>query len=251
MNRIFDDSAYINPGTVTQYANTNEAFLRLPVRGIVLELPGLGGGSCLGGSMERQDYATPQAKSFGEAGIVLACLFPGPWSWGNPGAVRMADGVVSALAEKYGLPEHFPLAVCGGSMGGQGALLYAADTRFPLSCVAVACPCVDVPLAYSIRPEFPRTFFSTAAGMDLPMDKALERLSPLHRIEDLPETDYYICSNGADELFPEEEICRFTEKLRERGRNVTYRCQPETFHGQFFPEVREELHTFLLEHILA
>ena len=41
----------------------------------------------------------------------------------------MADAVVDAVAEKYGLKNNFPLAVCGGSMGGVGALMYAADSK--------------------------------------------------------------------------------------------------------------------------
>jgi len=248
MKTIYDDSAYIRSDTVTLYANTNETFLAKPVRGIILEFPGLGGGSCLGGTLELQDYGTSYAKAFGEEGIVLAYLFPGPWSWGNNAAVRMADGVVCALAEKYCLPEEFPLAVSGGSMGGQGALIYAAETRFKLRCAAVACPCIDVPAAYSIRPEFSRTFFSAAAGYDLPITEALERLSPVHRLADLPDIEYFISVNGADELFPEEEIHAFAHSLEAQGRKVVYLNQPDTYHGQFIPEVRDELHTFLMNH---
>ena len=249
MKIIYDDSAFISPDTITLYANTNEVFLTTPVRGIILEFPGLGGGSCLGGTLERQDYDTSYAKAFGEEGIVLAYLFPGPWSWGNNASVRMADGVVCALTEKYGLPEGFPLGVSGGSMGGQGALIYAAETRFKLRCAAVACPCIDVLSAYSIRTDFPRTFFSAAAGYDLPIDKALEQLSPVHRLADLPDMEYFISANGADELFPEEEIHAFVRSMEAQGRKVVYRNQPGTYHGQFTPEVRDEMHTFLLNHI--
>ena len=45
--QAYDDSRYINPQTVSFYANTNEAFLEGSVRGIIVELPGLGGGYLL------------------------------------------------------------------------------------------------------------------------------------------------------------------------------------------------------------
>ena len=98
---------------------TNEEYLMLPLRGIVLEFPGLGGGSCLGGSPDMGSYATDYAKDFGKHGILLAYLFPGPWSWGNKGAVRMGDAVLDAICDKYGV-NNLRLGVCGGSMGGHG-----------------------------------------------------------------------------------------------------------------------------------
>jgi len=247
----YQDSTYIRPDTVSLYANTNEAFLTGSVKGIILELPGLGGGSCMGGSMDLQAYGAPHAKTFAENGIVLAYLFPGPWSWGNRGAVRMADAAVAALAEKYGLGEKFPLLVSGGSMGGQGSLLYAAETRYSLCGVAAACPCTDIPALFHVRPEFPRTFLSAVAGYDMPFAEALERISPMHRIQDMPDTAYYICSNSVDELIPEAQIDAFVEALQNRGISVTYRRQPDTFHGQFLPEVWDEIHRFMLERVLA
>lgn len=247
----YNDSTYICPDTVKLYANTNEAFLAGKGKGIILELPGLGGGSCMGGSMDLQEYCAPHAKNFAENGIVLAYLFPGPWSWGNRGAVRMADAVVAALAEKYTLGKEFPLLVSGGSMGGQGSLLYAAETRFRLRGVAAACPCVDIPALFHVRPEFPRTFLSAIAGYDMPFDEALRQISPVHRVNDMQDTAYYICSNSADELIPETQIDTFAEALQNRGISVTYRRQPDTFHGQFLPDVWDEMHRFMLERILA
>ena len=47
------DSDYITPQNTELFCNTNESLLQQPVRAIVLEFPGLGGGSCIGGSMDR------------------------------------------------------------------------------------------------------------------------------------------------------------------------------------------------------
>ena len=39
----------INSNTIDSFARTNEALIKTTVKGIILEFPGLGGGSCLGG----------------------------------------------------------------------------------------------------------------------------------------------------------------------------------------------------------
>ena len=248
---MYDDSKWINPQNLLQFCNTNEAFLTLPVKGVVIELPGLGGGSCLGGSMEFSVYDSAYTRELGAKGILAAYLFPGPWSWGNKGAVRYNDAVVNAIARKYDLPASFPLVVCGGSMGGLGALLYAADTTLPLSGVAAACPCIDVIDRLDSDPSFPRTFLSAAFVYDLPLEDALKAISPLERIADLPNIPYLISNDGADEVFPEAQCDAYIEKLRARGLTVEYLPQPGLKHGEFFPEIRDRLHQFLLEHASA
>ena len=240
----FDDSGLINAATISSYANTNEGNLKLPVRGIIIELPGLGGGSCLGGLMERADYATPYAKRFGEKGILIAYLFPGPWSWGNRAAVRMADAVVEAIAEKYSL-DQVPVAVCGGSMGGQGALMYAADSAHQLCGAAIACPCVDVEDRFDAHPSYPRTFVSAVAAYDMPLQEALKAISPVCAASRMPDIPYWICSDGEDEVFPEAQCDQYVETLQKQGHSVVYHRQPGLKHGGFIPEVREELHLFL------
>ena len=99
------DAEYINKDTLNYYCVTNEAYIPegKKVTGIVLEFPGLGGGSCLGGSMDNMiAYNTPFARECAAKGIVLAYTFPGPWSWMNTGAVRMTDLMVDAFMDRYG-----------------------------------------------------------------------------------------------------------------------------------------------------
>lgn len=249
-NSFLNDNKYINKETLPYYANTNEEHLVLPVKGIVLEFPGLGGGSCLGGNMERESYSTFWAKRFGKKGIISAYLFPGPWSWGNKDAVRMADAVVSAVMEKYKQDFDIPVAVCGGSMGGVGALIYAADSRYNLCAVAAACPCVDVAGNISEVPEFARTYISAAAVYDTELKDALMKFSPMHRTDDMQKTSYFICSDGEDEVFPEGECDSFVEKLKSYGHRVEYHKQPGLHHGEFLTEVRERLHLSLENAIL-
>ena len=252
MRNSDDMNAFITPETVTLYANTNEELLTCPPKGMIIEFPGLGGGSCLGGSADRGAYATWFAAHCGEQGILLTYLFPGPWSWGNKGAIRMADAVALALAKKYGLSPDgdFPLAVCGGSMGGLGALNYAANTELALCACAAACPCVDVMDRFNCHPDFPRTFLSAIASYDLPVEDALRSISPIEHLGDMPHIPYFICSDERDSLFPEAQCDAYVSQLRDLGHSVIYHRQPKMLHGYFLPEVSSGLRAFLVDAIL-
>ena len=159
------DAKYINKNTVSSYCCTNEALIPegKTVTGFVLEFPGLDGNSCLGGSMDNMTvYSNAFTKECAEQGIVVAYMFPGPWSWMNKGAVRITDLVVDALADKYGFKDdsEFSLVVMGGSMGGQAALIYSMDSRHKIDACVAHCPCYNVVECFSSHEAFPRTFLS-------------------------------------------------------------------------------------------
>ncbi len=72
------DRAFINPETLHLYCNTNAHLLVGPPRAFVLEFPGLGGGSCMGGCAELGPYDHLLAPYLAERGILLVYTFPGP-----------------------------------------------------------------------------------------------------------------------------------------------------------------------------
>lgn len=246
-----NDSKFINKDTLHFYINSNEPFLTTPVKGVVLEFPGLGGSSCLGGCIDMGVYDTDFSRDFGKNGILLAYLFPGPWSWANKGAVRMANAVVSAIKDKYDLPDDAPLAVCGGSMGGLGALIYSLRSAHNITCVAAACPGVNVMTSYNCKELVPRSYFSAAAVYDMPIEDALKDFSPWEHVEEMKNIPYFICSDVDDELFPVAECDEYVEMLRKRGLSVEYYRQEHCGHGAFTPEVRQGLHKFITGKILA
>jgi len=248
MSYTDDISRFITPETLTQFCNTNECLFASgeAPSALIVELPGLGGSSCLGGCVDFGDYVTDDTRDYARHGILALYIFPGPWSWGSIGAVRMTDAVVDAAILKYGLPADVPITVCGGSMGGMGALLYAADTRHRLAAVGAACPGTDTLAAYEHNPEFRRTYISAVAGYDMPISEALKRISPVERIDEMPDIPYFICSDGEDECFPEEYCNEYVEKLRKKGKNVTYYRQEGLRHGYFSKEAGSAMHSFLM-----
>ncbi|MBE6730600.1 MAG: hypothetical protein E7564_02800 [Ruminococcaceae bacterium] len=248
---MFNDKIYINKDTISFYASTNEKYLEGEVKGVIIELPGLGGSSCLGGLIDFADYEREHAVEYAKKGIVLAYMYPGPWSWGNKGAIRMTDAVIDAIAEKYSLEENFPLVISGGSMGGLGSLMYAIEGKHKISAVAAACPVVDALYSMKVHPEFPRALISAVASYDMPFEEALKSVSPSYRVKELPLLKYYICSDGEDEVIPVEQIESMVSNMKSLGLDVTYRPQPGLGHGGFTGEVWNELHKFMEDCILT
>ena len=252
---LYDDSKFINGDCVTYYCNTNEDLFNseTEIKGILVEFPGLGGSSCIGGRINMGQYVSELTTRCAENGIVVAYMFPGPWSWGNRAAVRMTDSVVTALKDKYSLPDDFSLVVCGGSMGGLGALNYAADTAYRnnLEGVVAACPCIDVLDRFAAAPSYPRTFVSAVASYDMPLTEALKSISPAHRIAEMPDVPYFICSDGADEVFPEAQCDKYVDALKARDLNVIYYQQPGLKHGEFTEQIKGSLHDFIVQKALA
>ncbi len=248
---IARDRLLVNKDNLERWCNTNGALLQPEKRpvGIVLEFPGLDGGSCLGGSMEMQAvYDSAFTRECAEKGVVVAYVFPGPWSWMNRGAVRMTDLVVDALKDRYGFAadEDCPLVVTGGSMGGSGALIYAMDSRHAVRACAAHCPCYNAVECFAAHPEFPRTFLAAVNGYDMPMEEALKRISPEHRIRDLPDIPYLVTADGLDECFPVEGVRRLADSMRAAGLDVTYMFLEGQPHGGISPDDRAALNAFLL-----
>ena len=248
------DRDFINPDTIDLYCNTNAHLLTAPPTAFVLEFPGLGGGSCLGGCLDMAPYNGPLSDFLAEHGILQAYVFPGPWSWMNRGAVRMVNALVDAIREKYGFTEKAPWAVMGGSMGGMGALIYTAshsgDPAYtPTACLA-HCPCVDVLDRVYCAPSVPRSLFRAVADYEMPIEDSLKTLSPLCRLDDMPTIPYHMINDLADELFPFEQMDGYVETLRSRGHNVTYHRLEGCRHGELTGEEWEAIRSFLLANLI-
>ncbi|MBO4325799.1 MAG: prolyl oligopeptidase family serine peptidase [Clostridia bacterium] len=241
------DREFINADNVFCFCNTNIGLSGAAPRGIVLEFPGLGGGSCLGGSMELGQYSGDYAMALADNGLVLAYVFPGPWSWMNKGAVRISDMVVDALRDRCGLPPVFPLIATGGSMGGLGGLVFSADTRHRLAACAVTCPCIDARASMGADPAFPRTFLSAVAAYDIPFEAALASISPASRIPDMQDVPYLILADCDDEIFPLKDTDDYVNALRSSGKNVEYIHMEGCTHGGFTEKARNRFTEFIIE----
>ena len=241
------DSAFVMAGNLSRFVNTNEGLLGggKPV-GAVLEFPGLGGGSCLGGHMDNAVYETDYTRRLADAGILAVYVAAGPWSWMNRGAIRLTEAVCAALTEKFGLSDSFPFAASGGSMGGTAALIWSMSTRFNVTGCAAACPGIDLLNHYFSDQPHQRTLFDAVASYDAPIEEGLKSISPQYRLDEMKKIPYFIVGDADDECFPIATTDSFVARMRERGLNADYRRLPDARHGEFTPEVRDALTEFLI-----
>lgn len=250
------DAQYINQDTISSFCNTNERLIPegTPITGLVLEFPGLDGNSCLGGTMEMQDcYENGFTSECAKNGIIVAYLFPGPWSWMNQGAVRMCDLVVDAIMEKYGISNrnNFRIVAAGGSMGGLGSLLFAMDSKYGVDACVAHCPCCNTVDCFHSGKEMPRTYISAICAYDMPFSEALKTISPEHRIPDMPDIPYLIYGDEVDELFPIDDTIRFVEKMKQANLNVRYKTLENQPHGGCGAEDRMLMDSFIFHIILS
>ena len=241
------DSAFVMAGNLSRFVNTNEGLLggEKPV-GAVLEFPGLGGGSCLGGHMDNAVYETDYTRRLAEEGILAVYVAAGPWSWMNRGAIRLTEAVCAALLDKFALPGYFPFAASGGSMGGTAALVWSMSTRYNVKGCAAACPGIDLLNHYFSDQPHQRTLFDAVASYETPIEEGLKSISPQYRLDELKEIPYFIVGDGADECFPIATTDSFVTRMRARGLDVDYRRLPDARHGEFTPEARGALTDFLI-----
>ncbi len=171
--------------TLRNFAYSNDKICKKPVRGIALSFFGLGGQTMFDDDPELGVFLA-------ERGIVLLIPYTNPWSWMNRQAVDYADELVDVIMTEYALPESTPVIACGGSMGGQSALVYTAYAkRTPKACVT-NCPVCDLPYHFTERPDLPRTLYSAFGQYACSLDEALRSASPLHLAEagKMPDVKY-------------------------------------------------------------
>ena len=238
----------INKDNLHLFAADNHALISGEVRGLVIEFPGLDGGSCLGG----QTYVGPLKSGYAvrcaRRGLLLVYPFVGPWSWMNDVAVKTTDMVIDAVKEKYALGD-VPMVNTGGSMGGAGALMYTVDGKHRACACAVSGPACDLMSMSGDFPDGVCSVYRAVAHYDMPFEDAVKRISPLYQVDRMPKIPYYIAHTDADEIIRiEKNSGPFVEQLRASGHDVTYVVVPGQAHCDLGPEAQAEFDRFVFDH---
>ena len=224
------------------FAYSNDAICKKPVKGAVLSFFGLGGASMYG-----ED--TPEGIFFAERGILYVVPYSNPWSWMNRQAVAYTDEILDVLWDKYGLPQDLPIVSSGGSMGGQQALVYMVYAkRTPVACAA-NCPVCDLPYHFTERPDLPRTLYSAFFNCGGTLEDALKSASPLHLVDKMPDSGYCIFHCEEDRAVNKQKHSDvFVSELR-RAHRVTYIAVPGRGHCDLPEDVREQYRKFIVDSI--
>jgi dipeptidyl aminopeptidase/acylaminoacyl peptidase len=224
--------------------STDELITR-PIRGIVLDLMGLG-------DQRMFDAPTERGKALAQKGIVLLIPYNDPWAWMNARAVANTDAIVRALMRRYALAEDIPIVSSGGSMGGLAALVYTRYAALqPVACVA-NCPVCDLPYHYTERPDLPRTLRSAfPADDEAAFTALLERHSPLHLANEMPDVSYTIFHCTADQAVNKElHSDRFVEAMRPAHR-VDYYAVADRDHCDLTEEAKQQYNEAIERAILS
>ncbi len=226
------------------FAYSNDKICKLPIKGIAISFFGLGDTS-----IYNEDSI--EAKRLAEKGILYVVPYTNPWSWMNRQAVNYTDEIIDVLIAQYRLPNDVTIVSCGGSMGGQQALVYTAlSKRTPVACVA-NCPVCDLVFHITERPDLPRTLYSAFFNENGSLEKVLETASPVHMVEKMPDINYYIFHCECDQAVNKEKHSDvLVRKMKDRFK-VVYHTIPARGHCDLTAEMWEQYYEYIEQSILG
>jgi dipeptidyl aminopeptidase/acylaminoacyl peptidase len=174
-----------------EVAWVGDAFVRKPIRGIVLRFHGLGDPGVKG-------FPNYPEFEWADAGGLCVLPYIGPWHWMNREARALTDEIVETLYSHFQLADDVPLILSGGSLGGQASLLYASYAKRPLKACTALHPVTDVKFSFSERPDVARTVYAAFQGYKEDIEALFKEHSPLSRVDKMPRIPYQIIHGTED-----------------------------------------------------
>lgn len=221
------------------FGHTNRPLLKGRARGIVVNFHGLGDGVMF------SDYDNFDRRC-AERGLIRLFPYYAPWSWLNKSGVRLTDGIISLLKEEAG--EDLPVVSMGDSMGGCSAIAYTYLGCHKIIACAANSPVCDLVYHYSERPDVPRSIYNALGGEEIPLKEAVERISPMHNIEKLPNIPFLIVHGDSDkDVNCEAHSSAFTDVARKQGSNIDLQIIPGMTHCDMPGEKWEEFFEFIFD----
>jgi len=199
---------------IKEVAWVGSDYVQGKINGVILTFHGLGGGSKGALGTEEMEWAA-------KGGLVVFPYY-GPWAWMNRQARAMIDDLVDALYLKHGLSDKVPLICVGGSMGGQGSLLYTRYAKRPVRACYANCPVCDLEYHFHERPDLPPTV-RHAMGYPDDMQPMLTEHSPLQQVSAMPDIPYLIIHGGKDTAVNKQHHSdKLVAAMRARKMKVEY-----------------------------
>ncbi len=206
----------INYENLRRLAYSNDELCK-DIKGIVLEFSG-----CSIYNMYHEH--TNAGKFYAKHDILYVIPYYNPWAWMNKPAVEFVDEIVDVLFKHFNLDENTPIASTGGSMGGQGAIVYTARAkRTPAICIS-NCPNADLSFGLKNNNNHLRTLYSAFWYEDGDIEDVVKKYSPIDIVDELPESaEYHLFHGDNDEsLNYTVNSKRLYEKMLKRGLDVTF-----------------------------
>lgn len=207
---------FINYENLRKFAYCNDHLIKGEIKGVVLNFSGCS-------IYTVYDTDTPLGKFYAEYGVIFIIPYYNPWACMNEPTVRFVDEIVDVIFEHYNLTDT-PIASTGGSMGGQGALVYTARAkRTPEICIA-NCPVCDYHWHAKTKFNVPRVVYSAFAYEDGDLLDAAKKYSPVYIVDEFPKSaEYHLFHGDNDEAVNyTAHSKRFYEIMKEKGYDITF-----------------------------
>lgn len=199
------------------------------VRAVVLAFHGLGGGA------PKKTPGTEELE-WGKRGGLVVHPYYGPWSWMNRSARCFVDELIDDVFREFSIGSNTPVVSTGGSMGGQGALIYTRYARRPVVACDALFPVCDAKYHFNERPDLPATFRYAYRGYPGDWNAIMEEHSPLHQAANMPKIPYLVIHGDADAAVSKQHHSDpFVARMKQCGHNVEYIEIPGMGHGTSVP----------------
>ena len=225
------------------FAYSNDKLINGEIKGVAIDFFGLGGQA-----MYKDD--TEAGKMLAKHNILFFVPYANPWGWMNKQEIALTDEIIDVLFDHYNLDEKTPIVSTGGSMGGLCSLVYAYYAkRTPIACVS-NCPVCDLPYHFTEREDLPRTLYSAFGDCEGDIYEVLEKYSPYHLANKMPDIKYTVFHCSADSAVNiEKHSNRFVEAMRENNKNITYHIVPDREHCDLGDEARNLYYQAIIDAI--
>jgi dipeptidyl aminopeptidase/acylaminoacyl peptidase len=221
-------SADLSMEEIRQSAWIGDAFLTAPAKAVIVTFHGLGFGGLKNGiGYDEAEWAA--------TGALIVFPYYGPWSWMNRSARKFVDALIPSVYQQFCVPTDVPLIIVGGSMGGQGALIYTRySPHFIAGCLADY-PVCDLAYHFTERTDLPPTMrYAYRDQPDLPT--AIEEHSPLKQAGSMPDIPYLLIHGDNDSAVNREKHSdRFVAEMLKHNRKIDYIQVPGMGHGNNMP----------------
>jgi dipeptidyl aminopeptidase/acylaminoacyl peptidase len=219
----------MNETELRQVAWIGDRFIPDEIRGVILVLHGLGSTGLKGGpGYEEQEWAA--------SGGLVVFPYYGPWSWMNRSSRASIDDLISSVYKHFKLATDIPLIVTGGSMGGQGALIYTRYSPHRIAACFANYPVCDLEYHFTERPDLPPTMRYAFRDQPADFQSALIEHSPLKQAGSMPDIPYLIIHGDKDlAVNKEKHSDRFIAEMRRLGRRIEYLEVPGMGHATNVP----------------
>ncbi len=219
----------MNKQRLKQVAWIGDAWVKKPIRGVVLSFHGLGAPAV-------KTQPSTEELGWAQAGGLVVFPYYGPWCWMNRQARTLVDEIVESVYATYKLKKSVPLVCTGGSMGGGSSLLYTRYAKRPVAACYALFPMCDAVYHFNERVDLPRTFHQAFLGYKGSLTSLLKEHSPRWQVPHMPRIPYLIVQGDKDmSVSKAHHADPMVAAMRRRRLDVDYVEVPNMGHGGPMP----------------